>query len=89
MSLPAADRLARALDHIHGEALRLAETRLRVHQSEENYPLRLGTLLGHVDAFLELTDLCIVSAREAFHDMARSDTQPCDRCADADAEASS
>ena len=73
MSLPARDRLARALDRIHGETLRLAEAKCAVHQSAEPYPLRLGTLLGHTAHATDALDHYIAAAREALAEMSDGD----------------
>ena len=66
MSLPATDRLTRALGNIHEQILRLEQDATKYGSPDPGgYPAALGLLLGSVRGRLSLIDHFLVAAREA------------------------
>ena len=74
MSLPATDRLTRALDMVSEQMLRLEQDATKYGSPEPGgYPAALGLLLGSVRGRLSLIDHLLDAAREA----AREVRDPC------------
>ena len=75
MSLPAADRLARALDRIEAQRNVLVTGIHEDRESEQSYPYRLGAMLGRAGCAADMLEHYVQAAREALADLRAADEE--------------
>lgn len=69
MSLPARDRLARALDRIAEQRSLLVAGIREERESERSYPCRFGAMLGRAGYAADMLEHYVAAAREALADL--------------------